>query len=52
MAHIDIWIVFMGGKNIPVISRSKHVLATTLNDRGLGGDEVVRCQNLQTIAPQ
>ena len=41
-----------GAKNIPVISRSKHVLATTLNDRGLGGDEVVGCQNLQTIAPQ
>ena len=38
--------------NIPVISRAEHVLAATLNDRGLGGDEVVCCQNLQAIAPK
>ena len=53
VTHIDIWILCLWeAKNIPVISRSKHVLATTLNDRGLGGDKVVGCQNLQTIAPQ
>ena len=38
--------------NVPVISRSEHVLAATLNDRGLGGDEVVCCQNLEAIAPK
>ena len=35
---------------VPVISRAEHVLPATLNDGGLGGDEVVCCQNLQAIA--
>ena len=43
-----------GGKQtmifVPVISRAEHVLPATLNDGGLGGDEVVCCQNFQAIA--